>query len=224
VGRHAEAAELVGLVGAHRLVTLTGAGGEGKTRLAVEVAAALAGAFGDGVWLVELAPVGDPAAVANAVATALGVIARVGSSVADSVAVALSGRQMLVVVDNCEHVLDAAAEVVEKILARTTAVKVLAAPWGGRVGRRPAPVAGAVPGGGRRGGLGGGGVVRGRARAVAPGFGLGDTHDAVAVMDICQWLDGMAFAIELAAARMLSMNPAEVRDRLDDRFRLLSGP
>jgi hypothetical protein len=126
VGRQSEMAELGGVVGGHRLVTLTGAGGVGKTRLAVQVGAELAGEFGDGVWLVELAPVGDPAAVADAMATALGVTPQAGSSVADSVAVASSGRQMLVVVDNCEHVLEAAAEVVETILARTTAVKVLA--------------------------------------------------------------------------------------------------
>jgi predicted ATPase/class 3 adenylate cyclase len=224
VGRQAEVAELVGLVGAHRLVTLTGAGGVGKTRLALQVAAELAGAFGDGVWLVELAPVGDPAAVADAVATALGVTFRAGSSVADSVSVALAGRQMLVVVDNCEHVLEAAAEVIETILARTTAVKVMAT---SREGLRAAgehlwP----VPSLDVRAGANSAAVELfvERARAVAPGFGLGDPHDAAAVIDICQRLDGMALAIELAAARMVSMNPAEVRDRLDDRFRLLSGP
>ena len=105
VGRQAEVAELTALVGAHRLVTLTGAGGVGKTRLAVQVAAELAGRFGDGVWLVELAPVGDPAAVADAVAAALAVTPQAGSSVADSVAAALAGRDLLVVLDNCEHVL-----------------------------------------------------------------------------------------------------------------------
>jgi predicted ATPase len=224
VGRQREMAELVGAVGAHRLVTLTGAGGVGKTRLALQVAAELAGEFGDGVWLVELAPVGDPAAVADAVATALGVTPQSGSSVADSVAVALSGRQMLVVVDNCEHVLEAAAEVVEAILAGTRAVKVMAT---SREGLRaagehvwPVPsleVAAGVDSPAVE-------LFVARARAVAPGFGLDDPHDAAAVIEICQRLDGMALAIELAAARMVSMNPAEVRDRLGDRFRLLSGP
>jgi predicted ATPase/class 3 adenylate cyclase len=224
VGRQAEVAELVGLVGAHRLVTLTGAGGVGKTRLAVQVAAELAGAFGDGVWLVELAPVGDPGAVADAVATALGVTPRAGSRVADSVSVALAGRQMLVVVDNCEHVLEAAAQVIETILAATTAVKVMAT---SREGLR---VAGEhlwpVPSLDVAAGVGSAAVELfvERARAVAPRFGLGDPHDANAVIEICRRLDGMALAIELAAARMVSMNPAEVRDRLDDRFRLLSGP
>jgi predicted ATPase len=206
------------------LVTLTGAGGVGKTRLAVQVGAELAGGFGDGVWLVELAPVGDPGAVADAVATALGVVPQAGSSVADSVAVALSGRHMLVVVDNCEHVLEAAAEVVETILAATKAVKVMAT---SREGLR---VAGEqvwpVPSLDVADGLGSAAVELfvERARAVVPGFGLGDLDDTAAVIEICQRLDGMALAIELAAARMVSMSPAEVRDRPGDRFRLLSGP
>jgi predicted ATPase/class 3 adenylate cyclase len=224
VGRDLEVAELVNLMRAHRLVTLTGVGGVGKTRLALQVGAKLAGAFADGVWLIELAPVGDPAAVADAVATTLGVTPRAGSSVVDSMAVALSGREMLVVVDNCEHVLEAAAEVVETILARTTTVKVLAT---SREGLRAAgehlwP----VPSLEVAAGVGSAAVELfvERARAVLPEFGLADPHNAAEVIEICRRLDGMALAIELAAARMVSMNPAEVRDRLGDRFRLLSGP
>jgi predicted ATPase len=162
--------------------------------------------------------------VADAVATALGVTPRPGSSVADSVAVALSGRQMLVVVDNCEHVLEAAAEVVETILARTKAVTVLST---SREGLR---VAGEqvwpVPSLEVAAGVASAAVELfvARAQAVAPGFGLGNPDDAAAVIEICLRLDGIALAIELAAARMVSMNPAEVRDRLGDRFRLLSGP
>jgi predicted ATPase len=162
--------------------------------------------------------------VADAVATALGVTPQAGSSVADSVAVALSGRQMLVVVDNCEHVLEAAADVVEKILARTKAVKVMATSREGlRVGGEHLWP---VPSLEMDGGVGSAAVELfvERARAVLPGFGLGDPHDAAAVIEICQRLDGMALAIELAAARMMSMSPQDVRDRLDDRFRLLSGP
>jgi predicted ATPase len=131
---------------------------------------------------------------------------------------------MLVVVDNCEHVLEAAAEVVEKILAATRTVKVMAT---SREGLRAAgehlwP----VPSLEVAEGVGSAAVELfvERAQAVVPGFGLGDPHDANAVIEICRRLDGIALAIELAAARMLSMNPAEVRDRLGDRFRLLSGP
>jgi predicted ATPase len=223
VGRQAEVAELVGQVGAHRMVTLTGAGGVGKTRLALQVAAELAGRFDAGVWLVELAPVGDPAAVADAVATTLGVTPRAGSSVADGVAVALSGRHMLVLMDNCEHLLEAVTEMVEAILARATTVKVLATSREGlrAAGEQVWP----VPSLDVAAGVGSAAVdlFVARAQAVLPGFGLGDPHDAAAVIEICRQLDGMALAIELAAARMVSMNPAEVRDRLGDRFRLLSG-
>jgi class 3 adenylate cyclase len=224
VGRHAEVAELVDLVRAHRLLTLTGVGGVGKTRLALQVAAELVGEFPDGVWLLELARVGDPAAVANAVATALGVTAGAASGVAESIAQALAGRRMLVVVDNCAHVLEAAAEVVEKILARTTAVKMLAT---SRAGLRAArEQVWSVPSLGVTDGVGSAAVLLfvARAWAVTPGFGLGDPHDAAAVIEICQRLDGMALAIELAAARMVAMSPQDVRDRLGDRFRLRSGP
>ena len=101
----------------HRLVTLTGVGGVGKTRLALESIARLAHDFPDGVFVVELAAVGDPAAVPEVVAAVLGVIPQPGMSVAESVAVASEGRSRMLVLDNCEHVLDAAAEVIEAILA-----------------------------------------------------------------------------------------------------------
>ena len=152
--------ELTELVRAHRLVTLTGVGGVGKTRLAVQVAAELAAEFPDGVWLVELAPVGDPAAVPDAVATALGVTPQAGLTVTDSIAQALSGRRLLIVLDNCEHVLDAAADLVETILARTTTVKVIATSREGL--RVPAEQLWPVPSLDVAGGaeLGGGRVVR----------------------------------------------------------------
>ena len=126
VGRDLEVKQLAELMRAHRLVTLTGVGGVGKTRLAVQVAAGMTGEFPDGVWLVELAPVGDPAALPDAVATALGITPHAGRPVVDSIVEALAGRQLLVVLDNCEHVLDAAADLVEAVLARTASVKVLA--------------------------------------------------------------------------------------------------
>ena len=110
IGREAELAELETVLKAHRLVTLTGVGGVGKTRLALEVAARVAGDFPDGVLVIELAPVGDPAAVPEAVAAVLGITQQPGMTVADSIAAALEGRSRLLVFDNCEHVLDAAAE------------------------------------------------------------------------------------------------------------------
>ena len=126
IGRESEVAEVQAAVKAHRLVTLTGVGGVGKTRLALEVAARLADEFPDGVWFFELAAVTDPAAVPDAVAAVLGITQQPGKSVSESVAAALEGRVRLLVFDNCEHVLDAAADLVEAILAHSATVKILA--------------------------------------------------------------------------------------------------
>ena len=223
VGRGEELRELIELVRAHRLVTLTGVGGVGKTRLAVQVAGELVPDFGEGVWLVELAPIGDPAAVPDAVATALGIIVQAGLTVTACVAQALAGRRLLVVLDNCEHVLDAAADLVEAVQARSSTVKVVATSREGlRVGGEylwPVPSldvrAGALSAAVE--------LFVVRARAVKPGFGLQTEADATAVTEICTRLDGIPLAIELAAARMVSMSPSDVRDRLGDRFRLLLG-
>ena len=120
VGRETELAELVELLKAHQLVTLTGVGGVGKTRLALEVGSRLADTFRDGVWVIELAAVGDPAAVPDAIAAVLGITQQPGINMADSVAAALEGRSRLLIFDNCEHILDAAAEIIEAVLhART---------------------------------------------------------------------------------------------------------
>ena len=126
IGRESEVAELQAAVKAHRLVTLTGAGGVGKTRLATEVAARLADEFPDGVWFFDLAAVADPAAVPDAVAAVLNIIQQPGKTVSESVAAALEGRIRLLVLDNCEHVRDAAADLVEAILARSATVRILA--------------------------------------------------------------------------------------------------
>ncbi|HEY4333366.1 MAG TPA: adenylate/guanylate cyclase domain-containing protein, partial [Ilumatobacteraceae bacterium] len=223
VGRDAEVKEVTELVRAHRLVTLTGVGGVGKTRLAVHVAAELVPEFPGGVWLVELAPVGDPGAVPDAVATALGIIPQPGASMIVSIAEALAGRHLLVVLDNCEHVLEAIADLVDAILARSTTVTVMATSREGlRVG---AEHLWPVPSLGVRDGAGSAAVelFMERARAVVPDFALSNPADGDAVMEICRRLDGIALAIELAAARMVSMTPVEVLARLNDRFRLLSG-
>src|ERR1700754_3710119 len=126
IGRESEVAELQAVVKGHRLVTLTGVGGVGETRLAVEVAARLADGFPDGVWVFELAAVTDPAAVPDAVAAVLGITQQPGQTVSESVAAALEGRVRLLVLDNCEHVRDAAADLIEAILAQSATVKILA--------------------------------------------------------------------------------------------------
>ena len=126
IGRESEVGEIEAAVKTHRVVTLTGVGGVGKTRLALEVAARLADEFPDGVWVFELAAVTDPAAVPDAVAALLGITQQPGKTVGESVAAALEGSVRLLVFDNCEHVLDAAAELIEAILDASATVKVLA--------------------------------------------------------------------------------------------------
>ena len=223
IGREAELGEVEAALKAHRLVTLTGVGGVGKTRLATEVAARLADEFPDGVWLFELAAVADPAAVPDAVAAVLGITQQPGKSMADSVAAALEGRVRLLVFDNCEHVRDAAADLVEAILAASATVKVLA------TSREGLGVADEqlwlVPSLDFDAGTDSAAVTLfvDRARSVAQRFSLAGPDGATAVVDICRRLDGIPLAIELAASRMASMTVSEVRDRLDQRFRLLVG-
>ena len=223
VGREVELKEVIDAVRSRRLVTLTGVGGVGKTRLAVQAAAELTGEFPDGVWVVELAPVGDPGAVPDAVAGALGVTLETGRSFAATLGQALSGRSLLIVLDNCEHVLDAAAAVVDAILAGGSAVRVLATSREGL--GLPAEQLWPVRSLDVRAGVDSVAVelFLERARAVNPGFVLQGEPDAAAVIEICARLDGIPLAIELAAARMVAMSPRDVRARLGDRFRLLGG-
>jgi predicted ATPase len=223
IGRESEVAELQAAVKAHRLVMLTGVGGVGKTRLALEVAARLADEFPDGVWVFELAAVTDPAAVPDAVAAVLGITQQPGKSVSESVAAALEGRVRLLVFDNCEHVLDAAAGLVEAILAHSATVTILAT---SREGLRVAdehlwPVPSLDVGAG----ISSAAVFLfiERAQAVSPRFSVSKPDEGAAVVEICRRLDGIPLAIELAASRMASMTAREVHDRLDQRFRLLVG-
>jgi len=222
IGRESEVAELQAAVKAHRLVTLTGVGGVGKTRLALEVAARLADEFPDGVWFFELAAVADPAAVPDAVAAVLGITQQPGKSVAESVAAALEGRVRLLVFDNCEHVRDAAADLVEKILAHSATVRILAT---SREGLRVAdeqlwPVLSLDVGAGIDSAAVS--LFVERAQAVSPRFSVANA-EADAVLEICHRLDGIPLAIELAASRISSMTVDEIRDRLDHRFKLLVG-
>jgi predicted ATPase len=223
IGRESEVAEVQAAVKAHRLVTLTGVGGVGKTRLALEVAARLADEFPDGVWFFELAAVTDPAAVPDAVAAVLGITQQPGKSVSESVAAALEGRMRLLVFDNCEHVLDAAADLIEAILAQSATVKILATSREGLgvTDEHLWP----VPSLDIDAGINSAAVFLfiERAQAVSPRFSVSNADEAAAVVEICRRLDGIALAIELAASRMASMTAREVRDRLDQRFRLLVG-
>ena len=224
IGRESEVAEIQGVVKAHRLVTLTGVGGVGKTRLALEVAARLADEFPDGVWFFDLAAVTDPAAVPDAVAAVLGIIQQPGKSVSESVAAALEGRVRLLVFDNCEHVLDAAAELIETILAHSATVKIVATSREGLgvTDEQLWPVPSLDVGAGIDSAAVS--LFIERAQAVSPRFSAADADEAAAVVEICRRLDGIPLGIELAASRMASMTASEVRDRLDQRFRLLVGP
>jgi predicted ATPase len=223
IGRESEVAEIQAAVRSHRLVTLTGVGGVGKTRLAVEVAAHLADEFPDGVWVFELAAVTDPAAVPDAMAAVLGITQQPGKTVRESVAGALEGRVRLLVIDNCEHVLDAAADLIEAILAHSATVRILATSreglgvpdeqvWPVRSLDAAAGIESAAVS-----------LFVERAQGIAPSFSMVDGDQAAAVTEICQRLDGIPLAIELAASRMASMTAGEMRDRLDHRFRLLVG-
>ena len=221
VGRDELVDDLVAQVRARRLVTLTGPGGVGKTRLAAEVGSRLRLELPDGVSVVELAAVGHGAAVPDAIATALGVTGQADVPIIYSIAEALSGRSRLLVIDNCEHVLEEAASAIELILTRSDTVRILA------TSRQGLSVAGEqlvpVPPLGVDDGMSSPAVSLfvDRARAVNPSFELGRPDTDAALIEICRRLDGLALGIELAAARMVSMTPIDVRDRLDDRFRLL---
>ena len=225
IGRESEAAELQAAVKAqaHRLVTLTGVGGVGKTRLALEVAARLADEFPDGVWFFELAAVTDPVAVPDAVAAVLGITQQPGKTVTESVASALEGRSRLLLFDNCEHVVDSVADLVEAILAASATVTILATSRQGlgvsdeQLWRVPSLD---VNSGTESAAVN---LFVDRAHSVVSDFSLAQPGEADAVVEICRRLDGIPLAIELAASRMASMTAGEVRDRLDQRFRLLVG-
>src|SRR6201996_6792923 len=223
IGRESEVDQVQTALKVHRLVTLTGVGGVGKTRLALEVAARLVDEFPDGVWLFELAAVADPAAVPDAVAAVLGITQQPGKTVSGGVAAALEGRVRLLVFDNCEHVRDAAADLIEAILAASATTKIVATSREGLgiADEQLWPVPSLDFGAGIDSAAVS--LFVERAQHVSPRFTFGDDGEAAAVVEICRRLDGIPLAIELAASRMATMTASEVRDRLDQRLRLLVG-
>jgi predicted ATPase/DNA-binding SARP family transcriptional activator len=222
VGREGELSALTDLLGRHRLVTLVGAGGCGKTRLALEHARAVATGLAGGAWFVGLEAVDGPVAVDGAFAAALGVAdldptgpaSGVAPTLADRAVPRLAGRSTLLVVDNCEHVLDAAARVVVDLLERLPDTQVLATSR--EPLRAPGEAVMVVPPLGREAAVA---LFTDRARAVSSRVEI----DAVAAADLCDGLDGMPLAIELTAARANAFTVEQLLDRLDDRFRPVGG-
>ncbi|MEZ7127958.1 BTAD domain-containing putative transcriptional regulator [Nonomuraea sp. AD125B] len=232
VGKDDDLAAVAGLTARHRLVTLTGPGGSGKTRLAAETARAVLGELPDGAWLVELAPLRAGGDLAQAALTAIGLRdqallggARAGEPM-DRLVVALRERAMLLVLDNCEHVIEAAAAFADRLLGECRGLRILA------TSREPLGITGEVlwqveplalpedPAG--AGASPAVRLLRDRVELVRQDLG-GDPRTLAAMARICRALDGIPLAIELAAARLRTMSVEQLAHRLDDRFRLLTG-
>ena len=228
IGRREPVREITGLLGKHRLVTVTGPGGSGKTRLAGEVASRMAGRFADGAWVTELAMVQEPAQVASVVAAALGVPELPGVAAGEVLSRVLARLQLLLELDNCEHVIGAAAELCAALLAAADDVTILA------TSREPLRVAGearyrlaplALPdlddlaGAARAEAVA---LFTDRARRADMHFALDETTGP-SVARLVTRLDGMPLAIELAAARVEALGVTGLLDRLDDRFAVLAG-
>jgi len=229
IGREHEIAEVRKLLGQARLVTLLGMGGLGKTRMSMQIAGEVIDHFPDGVWLVELAPVADPDLVPQALASVLGVKEDSGGSLLDALLGYLADKQVLLILDNCEHLVGACAKLAHDLLQagpdiavvatsrerlnvageHTYAVPTLPVPGNNDVAVEPLLRFGAVN------------LFVDRARAAQPSFKLSEANSA-AIASICRTLDGIPLAIELAVARVRAMSVQEVAARLSDRFRLLT--
>jgi predicted ATPase/class 3 adenylate cyclase len=215
VGREAELAQVKGLVAQYRLLTLLGVGGIGKSRLSLQAGADLIDDFPDGVWLVELAQITDPRLVPQAVASALGVKEAAGRPVSEALVKFFKDRRLLLILDNCEHLLAACAELAKELLEAGPHSKVLAS------SREPLRIGGeatypvpALPDSDAER------LFVERARGAKPDFRLNGSGSAVT--SVCRRLDGIPLAIELAAARVRTLSPDAIASRLDDRFRLLT--
>jgi predicted ATPase len=215
IGREAEHAEILGHFRDASLVTLTGPGGIGKTRLSIEVARAAAGGHKDGAWLVELAPLNDPAGIPGTIARAMGIELR--ADPASEIIDRLRTWETLIVLDNCEHLIEPTAGLIEKILQQAPGVRFLATSQEvlGLEGERVVRLASLKEAEARQ-------LFERRARAADPAFAITPANEP-AVRAICSRLDGIALAIEMAAARAPALGCAVLLQRLDDRFRVLSG-
>jgi predicted ATPase/DNA-binding winged helix-turn-helix (wHTH) protein len=228
IGRDADLAAVRELVSEHPLVTLAGAGGIGKTRLAEAAAHSLRSAFADGVWMVELAAIADPALVPIAVAQALRISLPGAAAPLDELVARIKVESVLLVLDNCEHVVDAVGALVDAVLRHAPRVHILATSQqllrvGGervmRVGTLAVPDSAALDRATEHGAVA---LFVERVAALQPGFAL-TAHNVGAVIDICRCLDGVALALELAAARVPLLGVQGVRDRLGERLRMLTG-
>jgi predicted ATPase/DNA-binding SARP family transcriptional activator/Tfp pilus assembly protein PilF len=230
VGRDNELSELRDLVRSSRLVTLTGAGGSGKTRLALQVAAEMLDGSGDGVWLAELAAISEPDLVVPAISRALGLAPQPGKSTLEALTDALFPQDVLIVLDNCEHLIGTCAKTADVILRHCPRVQILA------TSREPLGITGETiyrvpslslpPADGPEASAPGASdaVDLFLDRAKAQGVDLAiDAESSSLLVSICRRLDGMPLAIELAAARVRSLSLADIAKRLDQRFRLLTG-
>jgi predicted ATPase/class 3 adenylate cyclase len=230
IGRRDDVAEVRQLTAEAPLVTLTGPGGVGKTRLCLQVAAELLDNFADGAWLVELEQIVDANLVAQQVAVALGIDQASDADPREAVVAHLRSREALLILDNCEHVVDAVARLANDLLRACPGLRVLATSREplGVPGERLYPVRSlSLPSGKRltTDALADSEAVHlfaERARAADPTFELTDANVA-AIAEICRRLDGIPLAIELAAARVRALSPQQIAERLDDRFRLLTG-
>jgi predicted ATPase/DNA-binding SARP family transcriptional activator len=231
VGREQQIDEVAALLRRTRLLTLTGTGGAGKTRLALEVAGVAAAQYPDGVWLAELAPVSDDDAVTAALAAAIGADTRGSRPVRDSLLASIGDRQMLVVLDNCEQVVGACARLAHELLSSCPRLAILATSrealrTAGEVQWRVPPLSLAHAGDPPRQAAQTGSVALfcERAAAVSPSFALTEENVA-AVIDVCRRVDGIPLALELAAARTSMLSVAEIAERLGESLAVLSaGP